>query len=69
MLGLIKSDPNWRWAARGKHPSVKDFFSIGLEFQLAANFSEWSNGDIRHWLGEVVVRAVPGVSEHGGTEK
>jgi len=41
MLGLTKSDQNWRWAACGKHPSVKDFFSIGLEFQLAANFSDW----------------------------
>ena len=41
MLGLTRSDPNWRWVACGKHPSVKDFFSIGLDFQLAGIFSDW----------------------------
>jgi len=31
----------WLWAAHGKHPSAKDFFSIGRSFSLASNFSEW----------------------------
>jgi type VI secretion system protein VasJ len=41
MLGITRADQDWRWVAYGKHPSVKDFFSIGLDFQLAAIFSDW----------------------------
>ena len=31
----------WRWVASGKHPSIKDYISIGQMFPLAASFSEW----------------------------
>ena len=34
-------DSNWLWAAHGKHPSAKDFFSIGRKFPLLSDFSEW----------------------------
>jgi type VI secretion system protein VasJ len=34
-------DSKWLWAAHGKHPSTKDFFSIGSRFPLVSVFSEW----------------------------
>jgi type VI secretion system protein VasJ len=37
----MRTDPQWLWAAHGKHPSAKDFFSIGRSFPLASDFSEW----------------------------
>lgn len=41
MLGLTRPDHQWLWAARGKHPSVSDYFSVGRDFPIAAEFSEW----------------------------
>ena len=41
MLELMSPDTQWLWAAHGKHPSAKDFFSIGRQFPLASDFSEW----------------------------
>lgn len=35
------TDTQWLWAAHGKHPSAKDFFSIGRSFPLASDFTEW----------------------------
>lgn len=37
----MSPDTQWLWAAHGKHPSAKDFFSIGRQFPLASDFSEW----------------------------
>lgn len=34
-------DRRWIWAAHGKHPSAKDFFSVGRKFPLFSDFSEW----------------------------
>jgi type VI secretion system ImpM family protein len=39
--GLMCPETQWLWAAHGKHPSAKDFFSIGRGFSLASDFSEW----------------------------
>ena len=42
MLELKKNGyRSWQWVASGKHPSVKDYISIGRMFPLAASFSEW----------------------------
>ena len=41
MLELMSPDTQWLWAAHGKHPSAKDYFSIGRQFPLASDFSEW----------------------------
>jgi type VI secretion system protein VasJ len=35
------ADAQWLWAAHGKHPSAKDFFSIGRSFPLSSDFSDW----------------------------
>lgn len=41
MLGLVKSKPDWCWAAYGKHPVCGDFFRCGGDFPLMKTFSEW----------------------------
>ena len=41
MLGLRRPEQRWLWAARGKHPSASDYFSIGRDFPTAVEFSEW----------------------------
>jgi len=41
MLGRLRVERRWQWTARGKHPSIKDYFSIGQSFPLAKAFSEW----------------------------
>jgi type VI secretion system protein VasJ len=41
VLGLTRPRCSWQWAAVGKHPSAKDYISIGQLFPLAASFSNW----------------------------
>lgn len=41
MLGFLKSEQYWYWAAYGKHPVSKDFFRLGRDFPLMKNFSDW----------------------------
>ena len=41
MLGLIKSNQAWMWAACGKHPAARDFFRVGQDFPLLKVFSGW----------------------------
>ena len=41
MLGLIKPNPSWSWAAYGKHPAAKDFFRVGQDFPVIRSFSNW----------------------------
>ncbi len=41
MLGSIGSSSSWQWAAWGKHPAAKDFFSIGAKDPLVQAFSDW----------------------------
>lgn len=41
MLGLLKSEQDWCWAAYGKHPVSRDFFQCGSDFPLMKNFSVW----------------------------
>lgn len=41
MLGAIRSNRSWRWAAHGKHPAAKDFFSLGRDTPLSRSFSDW----------------------------
>lgn len=38
---MMNPDVQWLWAAHGKHPSAKDFFSVGRRFPLLSDFSEW----------------------------
>ncbi|NVN91626.1 MAG: DUF2094 domain-containing protein [Desulfuromonadales bacterium] len=38
---MMSPENQWLWAAHGKHPSAKDFFSIGRKFPLLSDFSEW----------------------------
>jgi len=32
---------SWTWAAFGKHPALKDFFSLGIPRQAGQGFAEW----------------------------
>ncbi len=41
MLGLLKSELDWRWAAYGKHPVSRDYFQCGSDFPLMKYFSVW----------------------------
>ncbi len=41
MLGLIRSERRWQWAAYGKHPSAKDYFKVGQYFPLLDSFLDW----------------------------
>lgn len=41
MLGPIKSNNNWHWAAYGKHPVAKDFFRVGHNLSLFKGLSDW----------------------------
>jgi type VI secretion system protein VasJ len=42
MLGVMRTEPTWSWAACGKHPAARDFFRIGQDLPLVQNFSEWA---------------------------
>jgi len=41
MLGSLIGTRKWQWAVRGKHPSVKDYFTLGEDFRLFRAFSDW----------------------------
>ncbi len=41
MLGLGKKEGGWQWIATGKHPSAKDYFTIGKESAFSEAFSRW----------------------------
>jgi type VI secretion system protein VasJ len=41
MLERLRSERRWQWAAYGKHPAAKDYFTIGREFPLLSSFSGW----------------------------
>lgn len=47
MLGSLKSKTTWSWAAWGKHPVAKDFFSIGPSTPLIKAFSDWVKNGFR----------------------
>lgn len=47
MLGNIKSSPGWSWSAYGKHPSAKDYFSIGQESPIGKSFAGWVDSGYR----------------------
>jgi type VI secretion system protein VasJ len=42
MLGSIKSENPWKWAACGKHPAAKDYFQVGSTEPLLMAFSDWA---------------------------
>lgn len=41
MLGSVESANSWHWAAWGKHPVAKDYFSLGLNSPLIKAFCDW----------------------------
>jgi type VI secretion system protein VasJ len=41
VLGSLESANDWHWAAWGKHPVAKDYFTLGLSAPLLKAFSEW----------------------------
>lgn len=41
MLGLVKSNRSWNWAAWGKHPVARDYFVVGSRSPLLKAFSDW----------------------------
>lgn len=43
MLGSLRlrHQGEWQWAAYGKHPAVKDYFTVGRNSPLVKGFSEW----------------------------
>ncbi len=41
MLGMIGGNQPWEWSAFGKHPSAKDFISIGSDNGILKAFGGW----------------------------
>jgi|WetSurMetagenome_2_1015567.scaffolds.fasta_scaffold86132_2 type VI secretion system ImpM family protein len=41
MLGSLIGSHKWQWVARGKHPGLKDYFSLGATSPLLAAFCDW----------------------------
>jgi len=41
MLGIVKPEPYWQYTAYGKHPAVKDYFSVGQTFSSMRSVSDW----------------------------
>ncbi len=41
MLEKLRPEREWQWAACGKHPAAKDYFTVGQDFPLRASFSTW----------------------------
>jgi type VI secretion system protein VasJ len=41
MLGLSGFFDRWQWAAYGKHPMAKDYFSLGNDLPLSKTFPVW----------------------------
>ncbi len=41
MLGSLIRRNKWQWMARGKHPGLKDYFSLGAESPLLAAICDW----------------------------
>ena len=41
MLGIIGFTDSWNWAAVGKHPALKDYFTLGVLRQVGQGFREW----------------------------
>ena len=41
MLGSVRVANSWKLAAFGKHPALKDYFSLDIGEQLVQGFSEW----------------------------
>lgn|GEM_PF-186321 len=41
MLDIIEDEKNWKWAAFGKHPTAKDYFSLGEETSFVTGLFSW----------------------------
>jgi type VI secretion system protein VasJ len=41
MLGSLGRNKNWIWCVRGKHPGLKDYFSLGADSPMLAAFADW----------------------------
>ncbi|MHC1742015.1 MAG: TagF domain-containing protein [Syntrophobacteraceae bacterium] len=41
MLGSLIGSNKWQWMARGKHPGLKDYFSLGATSPLLAAITDW----------------------------
>ena len=41
MLERLRPERQWQWAAYGKHPAAKDYFTLGQGFPLLVSFSGW----------------------------
>lgn len=52
MLGSIKSNNSWNWAAYGKHPVAKDFFHVGHNMPLLKGISDW----VEHGYTKLITR-------------
>lgn len=52
MLGIIGTKKNWNWAAFGKHPVAKDYFSVGWESPLIHGLSDWVRNGYQSFISE-----------------
>ncbi len=41
MLGSLIGSKSWQWMARGKHPGLKDYFSLGASSPLLTAICDW----------------------------
>jgi len=41
MLGSLRTNTDWAWAAFGKHPSARDFIRLGPELPIFNAFCNW----------------------------
>jgi type VI secretion system ImpM family protein len=49
-LGSVSADSGWHWAACGKHPVARDFFTLGKDHPLFRALSECLDKGYRHFL-------------------
>ncbi len=41
MLGSLGLDRKWIWCIRGKHPGLKDYFTLGADSPMLSAFADW----------------------------
>lgn len=41
MLGSLGHNRKWLWSARGKHPGLKDYFTLGADSPMLTAFGDW----------------------------
>lgn len=54
MFGIIQNKKQWSWTAYGKHPSTKDYITIGREGAVFSALSNWIDSGFRSMNRDMV---------------